>query len=271
MPDDDLRWQRFKLRVREHAGLDLTQYRASQMDRRLASMAERVGVEGPEQFWRWLTAEEGRMQAFVDRLSINISELFRNPEKWEELQRAILPVLLNERSCLKVWSAGCSYGAEAYSLAILLHESAPSGWHTILGTDIDQEALERARNPEFSESDMRFVSQARREAFFERRGECYVPKSILRRGVEFRRHDLLQDPFGADYDLILCRNVVIYLNDPAKQRLYRGFVEALRPGGVLFLGSTERISRYRDLGLESPIPFVYRKPKRGEDRWLRAS
>lgn len=271
MHDDDLRWDRFKRKVREHAGVDLTQYRASQMDRRLASMAERVGVEGPERFWSWLTAEDGRMQAFLDRLAINVSELLRNPEKWHELQRAVLPVLLSDRTSLKAWSAGCSYGAEAYSLAMLLQESAPLGRHTILGTDIDREALERARNPEFSEADMRFVSQARREAFFEKRGDNYVPKPTLRRCVEFRRHDLLQDPYGSDYDLILCRNVVIYLNDPAKQRLYRGFVEALRPGGVLFLGSTERIPRHRDLGLETSIPFVYRKPKRGEDRWLRAS
>jgi chemotaxis protein methyltransferase CheR len=266
-----MRWERFKRKVWEHAGVDLTQYRASQMDRRLASMAERVGVEGPEQFWHWLTAEDGRMQAFIDRLSINVSELLRNPEKWDELQRAVLPILLNDRSCLKAWSAGCSYGAEAYSLAMQLQESAPLGWHTILGTDIDQEALDRARDPEFSEADMRFVSEARREAFFEKRGEGYVPKPILKRRVEFRRHDLLQDPYGTDYDLILCRNVAIYLNDAAKQRLYRGFVEALRPGGVLFLGSTERISRCRDLGLETYMPFVYRKPKRGEDRWLRAS
>lgn len=211
------------------------------------------------------------MQAFLDRLSINVSELLRNPEKWDDLQREVLPVLLNDRSNLKAWSAGCSYGAEAYSLAMLLQESAPSGAHSILGTDIDQEALDRARDPHFCEADMRFVSKERREAFFENRDGGYVPKPVLRSRVQFQRHDLLHDPYGSDYDLILCRNVVIYLNDPAKQRLYRGFLEALRPGGVLFLGSTERIPRYREMGLEAPVPFVYRKPKRGENRWLRAS
>jgi chemotaxis protein methyltransferase CheR len=264
-------WDWFKAKVRDQAGLDLTLYREQQLDRRLRSMAERSGAANAVTFWRWLNAEPGRMRQFLDKLAINVSELFRNPERFAELERHFLPGLLAERPSLRVWSAGCSYGAEAYTMATILRDAAPTGRHSVVGTDIDREALDRAKAPKFSPQDMRHVPEARKRKHFEQDGDTFVPSQDLRSLVAFRFHDLLHDPFGSGYDLILCRNVVIYFGDEAKNTLYRRLYEALRPGGVLFVGPTERIPRSKEIGYETPMPFFYCRPAGGGIQWQRAS
>jgi chemotaxis protein methyltransferase CheR len=234
-------------------------------------MAERVGAKTPEQFWNWLRADPDRMRPFVDKVAINVSELFRNPDKFEQLQNTILPELLASRRPLRVWSAGCSYGAEAYSVAMLLHELSPNSTHTILGTDIDHSILERAADPRFTKEDVRHVTEFRKRVFLDSDDGFYRPKPVIRRYVTFRKHDLLHDPFGREYDLILCRNVVIYFADEAKDRLYREFLRALRYGGVLFVGSTERILQSKEIGFESQVPFFYRRPAPGSLQCQHAS
>jgi len=264
-------WSWFKGKVRDTTGLDLTQYKANQLDRRLEAMAHRSHSDTPEQFWLWLNTEAGRMRPFLDGISINVSELLRNPEKWQQLQSDVLPILLREGRGLKVWSAGASYGAEAFSIATLLAEIAPDRAHRIIGTDIDHAILEKAKDSHFAEAEMKNVDSAWRAAHFELVSGVWAPGAHLRKMVEFRRHDLLRDPFQTGFDLICCRNVVIYFNDDAKERLYRKFLEALKPGGFLFVGSTERIVNGREMGFESPFPFFYRRPTKGGLQWPLAS
>lgn len=260
---DDYLW--FCEQVLRKTGLDLQQYKRPQMERRLRSMAERVGAHNLEQYWAVLQKDSQQFAYFIDRITINVSELFRNPEKFEELRKVILPELRHLGSPLRVWSAGCSYGAEPYSLAILLEEMRPLSYQ-ILATDVDETILSKAREGVFAPEDMRNVLPEWKQKYFVQHGNRYQVKPELKRNIVFRKHNLLADPFETGFHLIVCRNVVIYFTEEAKDRLYVRFFQSLVPGGVLFVGSTERIFNYREIGFEMPLSFFYRKPAMGVRR-----
>ncbi len=233
------------------------------MRRRIASLAEKAGCSSFSAYASLVERDPARLADFLDRMTINVTELLRNPNRFEELMKEVIPSLLTQRKAagLSVWSAGCSYGAEAYTVAMLLHEANAAGPYRIKGTDIDLAVLAKAGCPSFSAADMVNISPARRQAHFHEVCGTYQPKAHLRARVMFGSHDLLVGPYPkAEYDLILCRNVVIYFNDDAKERIYQCFYTALRPGGVLFVGGTERLSNHRATGFEMLRPFFYRKP-----------
>ena len=264
------KWEEFYGRLHRRTGLDLRLYKQEQMQRRILGVVDAKGLKDLKDLATRVEGDATEMQWLMDKLAINVSELFRNPEKWTELEKHIIPALLTRSSRLKCWSAGCSYGAEAHTLAAILESSFP-GSHSILGTDIDEAALAQARRGEFSAADVRGVPPKIRDRFFEADGEGWRAKPSLKRSLTFRKGNLLADRFDNNFDLILCRNVVIYFTDAAKEELYRRLFAALRPGGILFVGSTERIFSARQIGFESPIPFFYQRPLEGHLRWRNAS
>lgn len=263
-------WLTFYGHMKKRTGLDLNLYKPEQMRRRIASMMEAKGAKNLEEFWKVVGSSDHEVRWFMDKLAINVSELFRNPEKWTEMRDRVLPELSRKTRNLKCWSAGCSFGAEAHTLATLLDAHFP-GNHSILGTDIDAAALAQANRGEFVEADMRGVPAEYRSRYYERTDTGWKAKPSLRKYLTFRHGDLLSDRFDSGYDLIMCRNVVIYFTEPAKDDLYRKFFQALKPGGILFVGSTERIFNARQMGYESPIPFFYQKPSTGDTQWRNAS
>jgi len=267
-PHFDYEW--FKKKIYLKTGIDIGLYKPQQMQRRIGSMMERARVQNYADYYALLERDPSRLTEFLDRLTINVSELFRNPEKFEELKEKILPGILAKNARLKVWSAGCSYGAEPYSVAILLDELTPGIQHYILASDIDVKILEKAKEGRFTADDMKNVSRERLERYFFRQEGLYQIKTAIRERVTFARHNLLADPFPQGFDLILCRNVVIYFTDVAKDRLYRNFYTALKPGGVLLVGGTERIFQHREIGFSMLAPFCYRKEVEGVEevsRW----
>jgi chemotaxis protein methyltransferase CheR len=268
-------FEQFKQQLKKRAGLDLDQYKFEQTYRRIYTMMERAGYRKFTDYLIYLASDEARLRGFIDRLAINVSELFRNPEQFQILKNEVLPELLRGNAHLKLWSAGSSYGAEAYSLAILLHELAPNRGHQILGTDIDQEVLERARRGVFGESDLRNAPAEYKQRYFrafqENGRTLYEADPVLKRYLKFERHNLLSDPYPKGFHLIACRNVVIYFSDEAKERIFREFFNALVPGGYLFVGNTERIFTYAQIGFENPSAFFYKKPTQEVQRWRNAS
>lgn len=251
----------FRKTVLDLTGIDLDCYKGTQMERRLQTIMRRAGVADLTAYARLLATAPARVKEFQDFLTINVSEWLRNPEKFEELQRTILPDLLKKSPRLKVWSAGCSNGSEPYSVAMLLDELDPLGKHQILATDLDEEILKFARAGVYLDKDLKAVAPARRSKYFIQEGDRLTVKPELRGRVEFQRQNLLSDPFPSDVDLILCRNVVIYFTEEAKDELYRRFHHALKPGGILFVGGTESLLRARELGYASVSPFFYRAVK----------
>jgi len=241
-------------------GIDLDGYRGAQLERRLGAFLARRGFPDVAALAVALEADPALLEEFRNYLTINVSEFFRNPDRFEELRNRILPELLARSPVLRIWSAGCSIGAEIYSVAMILAELTPGRRHYLVGTDIDRPVLERARRAVFTEQEVRLVPERLLRRFFQvGQDGAYHLDRRLAETVEFRYHNLLRDPLLADMDLILCRNVVIYFTEEAKERLYRGFRDSLRPGGYLFLGGTEMIFNARHLGLEPVSPCFYRK------------
>lgn len=251
---------RFKRQIRDKTGLDLESYKSQQLERRILAMMKQAEQPSLERFYRHLEGSPTAMRAFLDKLTINVSDFFRNPERWEHLAKVILPELAGRRSRLRIWSAGCSIGAECYSLAILLAEMNRLATSQIIATDIDEAAMAQARAATFSDYDIKGLSPERQRRWATKTADGQFQLSDqLRRAVTFRRVDLLKDRYDSAVDLILCRNVVIYFTEEAKAEIYRRFYHSLNEGGILFVGGTERIVAHREAGWTMISPFFYQK------------
>jgi len=245
--------------VRALADLDLLKYRRGQMERRVRSFAGRRGHDALGPYLDALRDDARALDELLDRVTINVSNLWRNPEQWELLQQAIVPELAADGE-LRAWSAGCSYGAEVYTLAAICRLAAPAAATRILGTDVDRRAIGRARRGEFTAEDVRHAPSADLRRFFEHDRRHWRPSAELRALVAFEVGDLLRlAPPHEAYDLVLCRNTVIYFNDDVRDALHARLTTSLRPGGILVVGATERVGTADRLGLELIAPFTYRR------------
>lgn len=242
--------------------IDLQQYKRGQMERRIRTFAQRRGSEDLSAYLARLRRDRAELEQFLDRVTINVSQLWRNPEQWDALERDVLPELIAQAplGAVRAWSAGCSYGAEAHTLAALVRELAPRARAQILGTDIDRRMVARARLGRFSDDDARSAPPRQLERWFTRDGDEWQASRELQALLRFEVADLLRMPTRREaYDLVLCRNTVIYFTEDVRDALHERLVASLRPGGCLVIGSTERVSRPRELGLEPTHPFTYRK------------
>jgi chemotaxis protein methyltransferase CheR len=245
--------------LRRLTGIDLSQYKRPQMERRLRTFYANKGVNSLTDAVERLRSDPQHLEELLDRITINVSQLWRNPEQWEIIQDRLLPELA-EQGQVRAWSAGCSYGAEAYTLATLCHVALPGKRVSISGTDIDKRMIERARLGLFSDDDARTAPEKLLNVGFDHVEDGWRAKLNLRAMTRFDQGDLLQMQLRtASYDLILCRNTVIYFAEPIRDELHARLAEALRPGGYLVIGSTERVSTPSALGLAMQHPFIYRK------------
>ena len=245
--------------LREICGIDLTHYKRPQMERRLRSFYARRGVERLTDCLAPLRAGGDELDALLDRLTINVSQLWRNPHQWQQLERDVLPELAG-RGRVRAWSAGCSYGAEAYTLAAISRDAIPHARVQIRGTDIDRRMVERARTGVFTDEDARTAPVASMRRWFERTTGGWQARAELRAMARFEVGDLLAiEPGAASFDLILCRNTVIYFAEAIRDELHSRLARALRPGGWLIIGATERVFQPASLGLAPIHPFMFRK------------
>lgn len=256
----DVEYTQFKKTVSSLVPLRLDYYKQQQMERRIRDLARKHQAPTLHAFGQMLQSNTALLREFEQHLTINVSEFFRNPEAFDYLRATVFPKLLAPGRGVRVWSAGCSYGAEPYTLAMLLREATPEARHTIHATDIDRVVLAQAKaGVGFTREDMQNVPRHLRDRYISRDGPPYDVCAEIQRMVRFERHDLLQDKMTQVFDLIACRNVVIYFTDEAKTQLYQTFVEALRPGGYLFIGATEVINGATRLGLRYVAPCFYAK------------
>ncbi|WCB91383.1 Chemotaxis protein methyltransferase [Baekduia alba] len=258
-------YEQFCVAFRRVCGIDLLQYKRGQMERRIRSfVATRGGDVDLLAYCAKLTADKDELNRFLDRVTINVSQLWRNPEQWETLEAKILPDLANTAPThptrVRCWSAGSSYGAEAYTLAAIARKAIPRAQVTILGTDIDHRMVERARTGVFTAEDARDAPTATLASHFELADGRWHATADLKKIVRFEQGDLLRaQPAAGSYDLVLCRNTVIYFNEDVRDALHGRLAASLRPGGRLVVGATERVSDPAGHGLEPESPFVYRK------------
>ena len=251
-------YAQIKRLVKSILDIDLEYYKDQQMRRRLDSWLVRSGSPSWEDYFEHVRINPEEFLRFRNYLTINVSSFFRDAERWQSLRDVILTRLLKEALTtrpgggLRIWSAGCSIGPEPYTLAILLDEMSSARAHSILATDLDRGALAKAkgRGP-YTVEDIQNVTPEQRAAYFEPGGPPHYVIEKMTKRITFREHNMITEPFEKEYDLIVCRNVVIYFTADTKDLLYKKFQQALRPGGVLFVGATEIIPRPQDIGLRT--------------------
>ena len=239
-------------------GVDLALYKEAQMKRRLTSLYEKKGYGDFREFALALEKNEALLQETLDRMTINVSEFYRNYKRWEVLEKTILP-LLKPAKTLKVWSAACSTGEEPYTLSMILSRQKGLTDYQIIATDIDDKVLQKAKEGVYQERSLQEVPKEMKELYFTQDGNRFKVKDEIRKNIRFQKHNLLADPYEKDFDIIVCRNVLIYFTEEAKEKIYHKFSGSLKNKGVLFVGSTEQIFNPEKYGFQSTDTFFYQK------------
>ncbi|MBR0092253.1 MAG: protein-glutamate O-methyltransferase CheR [Lachnospiraceae bacterium] len=256
----DYEW--FKKQIYTITTIDLNSYKEKQMKRRIDTLINKYGVSGYEPFVALIKKDKEVLNAFVAYLTINVSEFFRNKEQWDLMDKNMVPDLVKRFGAkLKIWSAACSTGDEPYTIVMLLSRHMPLSQISVLATDIDLTAIAKAKNGVYEAKEILNVPEDLKKKYFTKEGDSFKIAPEIKRCVNFKKSDLLRDPYPADYHLIVCRNVMIYFTEEAKDQIYRKFYRALAPSGLLFIGSTEQIINYKEIGFERANSFYYERPK----------
>jgi two-component system CheB/CheR fusion protein len=240
--------------VNDTRGFDFTGYKRSSIERRVAKRMADVGVDGYDEYIDYLELHSDEFAELLNTLLINVTAFFRDAPSWEYLATSVLPDLISSRSDdspIRVWSAGCASGEEAYTLAMVLArvlgDQAFLDRVKIYATDVDEAALEHARHGAFAPRQIEDVPQDALERFFERADQRYVFRKDLRRAVIFGRNDLVQDAPISRIDLLVCRNTLMYFTAETQSQVLRRFHFALDNGGVMMLGKSEMLITHADL------------------------
>lgn len=258
MPDN---YETFKKEYLHLTGIDLNFYKENQMKRRIDNFISKHPVSGYCEFLELLKQNSKIYDDFITHLTINVSEFYRNPAQWQTLENEILPQLLNKfQTPLKIWSAACSTGDEPYSLAMVLGEFLPFDKFQILATDLDLEVLDKAKKGFFTQKSLKGLPEKylKRYIIEESSGGARVSDE-LKSCIQFKQHNLLKDPYPTGLHMIVCRNVLIYFTEEAKDEVYHKFSDSLCKQGILFVGSTEQIIGASDYGFSGVKSFFYEK------------
>jgi chemotaxis methyl-accepting protein methylase len=267
---EDLAFEALARRISQGAGLAIEAYKTKCIRRRIAVRMRACGVHTYGEYHALLDRNPAEYDRLRDALTINVTRFFRNAETWERLATGFLPDLWSPSKSLRIWSAGCASGEEAYSLVMLAAELAerrgdPAALERVRvdATDIDRESLQRAAVARYRAEALLETPGPLRERYFEPIGSEYRVIERIRHRVDVRAFDLSRETHPAgSYDLIVCRNVVIYFERPMQERLFHSFVETLRPGGLLLLGKVETLfGGARDrFALLDARERIYRRP-----------
>ncbi len=253
-------YESFKKDVYKMTKIDLNAYKEKQMKRRIDTLATKNKCTTYEQYLSKLTTDKKLFDEFVNFLTINVSEFYRNPDQWEILDKEIIPDLIKRYGKnLKIWSAACSTGDEPYSLVMALSRHLPLNMIKIHATDIDKKVIEQAKAGLYSKRSIAGVPDDLKKKFFTKIGESYQISEEVKKRVTFQNHDLLKDKYPDNCHLIVCRNVVIYFTEDAKNVIYDKFNKSLVKDGYLFIGSTEQIINFKDLNFRRSKSFFFQK------------
>ena len=253
-------YEGFKAAVFKLTSIDLNAYKEQQMKRRIDTLISRNKISGYEDFVKALKADKELFEEFVSYLTINVSEFYRNPEQWELMDKQFIPMLIEKfGKNLKIWSAACSTGDEPYALVMARSRHLPRNQIKIIATDIDKQILAQAKVGIYNEKSIASVPKDLRDKYFTKIGNSYQISNEIKSRVDFRQHNLIKDPYPDKCDFIICRNVLIYFTEEAKDDVFRKFCKSLKTGGFLFIGSTEQIMNHREMGYERKNSFYYEK------------
>ncbi|MBE9228182.1 PAS domain-containing protein [Phormidium sp. LEGE 05292] len=240
--------------LKRNRGFDFTGYKRPSLMRLMRKRIQRVGVESFNDYLDYLQVHPGELNILFDTLLLNVTNFFRDATAWEVLAGEIIPGILDAKpnnEPIRVWSAGCASGEEAYTIAILLAEALGSEAFRnrvkIYATDLDEEALVQGRQAVYTSRALESVPEELRKKYFEASGMNYIFRTDLRRCVIFGRHDLVHDAPISRLDLLVCRNTLMYFNADIQARILARFHFALNDTGFLFVGKAEMLLTHANL------------------------
>jgi chemotaxis protein methyltransferase CheR len=246
-PTDDAAFPALAEKISAGVGLALDIYKDKCVRRRIAVRMRACGVQTYADYGAMLDRTPEELEHLRDALTINVTRFYRNADTWEALRATVVPDLCARvPGTVRVWSAGCASGEEAYTLAMLFADrfaGDASGLTRLAidATDIDRRSLARAEAGRYGQAAIAELPTRYVDRYFDEVGKEYVVRSTLQRQVRVAHHDLSQTAPPRTYHLILCRNVVIYFDRVVQEQLFRRFADALAPGGYLVLGKVETL------------------------------
>ena len=231
------------------------------MKRRIDALISKNGVKDYPTYVDKLRSDKAIYEEFINYLTINVSEFYRNPDQWEILEKEVPPFLFSKfGKNLKIWSAACSTGDEPYSLVMLLSKFLPMNQIKVIATDIDKQVLAKAGVGLYNDKSLKGLPNEFLSKYFRKVSDSsYQISDEIKKCVDFRQHNLLKDTYISPCDLIICRNVLIYFTEEAKNEIFKKFNQSLKPQGILFVGSTEQIIQPASLGFAPRKSFFYDK------------
>ena len=241
--------------------LELSGYKQKQLQRRITTVMNKSGAKDLKSYAQSIQKDEKIKHAFIDYITINVTEFYRNPDIFAEFEDLLINQIAKKFNRLKIWSAASSTGAEAYSVAMILKKNNLLSKSIIKGTDLDSGILEKAREGKYTEMEVKNVPEYEMQEYFTKEGRFYYLSDEIKRLARFKEHDLILDSYEKGHQVIICRNVTIYFDDEVKNKIYEKFSEALVVGGLFFIGATETIHNPDKYGFRKVGSFIYEKYK----------
>ncbi|VVB55073.1 Chemotaxis protein methyltransferase [uncultured archaeon] len=246
--EDEKEFSDLKYIIKRKIGFNCEDYKQPHLKRRLAVRLRATESKSYRDYAQVLSKNEDEINKLKETLTVNVTELFRNPETFDSVRNNVLPELIKQKGInkvIKVWSAGCSNGEEPYSIAIMLNEflgsSAKRYNISIQATDIDDDSIAKAEMAIFQPKQLEKIGQERINRFFVKKDNNYQVIDEVKRLVKVKRHDLISGPKFSGFDIIFCRNVTIYFEQKLQEILYMNFYNALNDGGYFVMGKTETL------------------------------
>lgn len=251
-------FEEFTAKIHRTIDLDLSKYKENQLKRRVTQFMNRYELASFSSFFDLLEKDAHVLSKFRDYITINTSEFFRDTKVYRYIEKQILAHHHSRKPTYKIWSAGCSVGAEPYTLAMLAMEKKISRIN-ITATDYDRSVLKKAKEGIYTKSYLKNLPDQYLRKYFTEDKKQYRILPEVKKNVTFQEHNLLSDRFLTSNHLILCRNVFIYFTHEVQMELVRKFAAALQPGGYLIIGSSEFIPVPETYGFEKEYYSIYKK------------
>lgn len=229
--------------IKNRCGIDFTNYERKSLKRGISRLIMKNKLGSVLGLWQKILHDREYFMSCIDDLTVNLTELFRNPDIWKKMQDSVLEEL-KSNSSLSMWHAGCSTGEEVYTMAIVLQDKRLLWKSRALATDLSSSAIAKAKEgrypsiliSKYSKSFQKYLHNAQIENFFKKDNEEWIVNSELKNHVEFKEHNLVQEGMHRKFDIVFCRNVMIYFDDTLKNKVIKLFYDSLRPKGFFVIG-----------------------------------
>ncbi|MFB4211354.1 protein-glutamate O-methyltransferase CheR [Shouchella sp. JSM 1781072] len=244
----------------ELTGIQLNAYKRSQMERRLRSLSVKHKMPDMAMFGQAVKERPDLLRECKEKMTINVTSFFRNADRWETFVHLLQSHYKQHNQPLRIWSSACSSGEEAYTVAMLCKSNnLPLENQRLFASDLDESIIAKAKNGVYSFQTTPPFDQQLHSEYVSKKSDGFHVSNELKNRVSFSIIDLIHDDYPEQMDVIICRNVCIYFTEETKQVIFRKLSNALRQGGLLFVGSTEQIFHPHTYGLTAVAPFFYKK------------